>query len=85
MTGMTAAELAQLVENIAQPPDSSLEGMKYLEVRVATARIATESELPYEPLPDFIDTYKRFADVFEIPAEAHEAIAIALVAAGRKL
>jgi hypothetical protein len=31
--------------------------------------------------PDFIDTYRRYADVYELPAEVHEAIALALLAA----
>jgi hypothetical protein len=31
--------------------------------------------------PDFVDTYRRYADVYEMPAEVHEAMALALLAA----
>jgi hypothetical protein len=31
--------------------------------------------------PDFVDTYRRYADVYEMPVEVHEAMALALLAA----
>jgi len=32
-------------------------------------------------LPDFVDTYVRYADIYEMPAEVHEAMALGLLAA----
>jgi len=79
MSTVTRQEVEELFETLdegrfREPNDHQMEHPDVLEGRTRLEQRASET------VPDFIDTYRRYADVLEIPGDAHEAIAIALAA-----
>src|SRR5262245_6634019 len=76
LVGMTAAEFAELVES-AVKAGHAVNGVQMEHINDAPARIPNQG---HQAIGDFIAAYGRYADVFEMPRQLHEAIAIAMVA-----